>query len=242
MSVRPDRCFATAADAEASGYSLAPSPPGTVELQGIYLAPPDPVLLRRCREAADRLGFHVPCPGFLPLPGYGDDPRICGDLPDVSRAGCVHRGRFLLSVTHFAVPPGYGQPSGTEHGTHLVITAFRPEDLLDLGDLRDPASEFHCPAARIDGSAQVGGRAGLLVVCAEGSSATRTLVEAGHVILRWSWRGVTNQVSVHGDNAVNRRLARLVAGALNFIGPDEPCGEVRPPTGVVRCGPEVSSP
>jgi hypothetical protein len=44
----------------------APPPAGTLEVGGVYLTPTGAPFRRRCQQAADRVGFAVPCPVLLP--------------------------------------------------------------------------------------------------------------------------------------------------------------------------------
>jgi len=64
----PVACYQTAAQATAAGYAPAPLPAGVLELGGVYLVPTSGRLHRRCQEAAELLGFAVPCPALLPQP------------------------------------------------------------------------------------------------------------------------------------------------------------------------------
>lgn len=61
----PSRCFASIGEVEAAGYRPAPPPAGG-EVVGVdYFIPADPSLRTQCREAAEALGFPVPCPELV---------------------------------------------------------------------------------------------------------------------------------------------------------------------------------
>lgn len=62
----PTECWPTAEAAVAGGYLAADPPAGVEQIGDVYLAPPSEDLRATCQEAADRLGFTVPCPGLLP--------------------------------------------------------------------------------------------------------------------------------------------------------------------------------
>ncbi len=64
--VAPTECWPTAEQALDAGYLAAPLPDGVEQIGRVYLAPPSEELAATCQDAADALGFTVPCPGLLP--------------------------------------------------------------------------------------------------------------------------------------------------------------------------------
>jgi hypothetical protein len=75
-------CYQTALEAASAGYPPARPPADVLEVGGVYLAPTSASFQARCRRAADRLRFAVPCPGLLPTPAPGvPPPRLCEEPP-----------------------------------------------------------------------------------------------------------------------------------------------------------------
>src|SRR6266511_4638222 len=74
----PVACYDTVAGATVAGYAPAPLPAHVLELGGVYLVPTSGRLRRPCRQAAERLGFAVPCPTLLPASSPGaPPPTLC---------------------------------------------------------------------------------------------------------------------------------------------------------------------
>jgi hypothetical protein len=110
----PDHHAATAA-----GYPPAPPPAGTLEVGGVYLTPTGQRLHRRCQQAADRLGFPVPCPTLLPALSPGAVPPT----PCDQRFRCQAGAGFVLEEDGFVVPPGYVGAAGQAHGRLVAAAA-----------------------------------------------------------------------------------------------------------------------
>jgi hypothetical protein len=103
QDARAIACYQTLDEAAAAGYRPAPLPPGALVIGGVYLAPTDRAFRARCRLAADRLGFVVPCPGLLPTSAPGTaPPTLCG-----TQVPCRRGQGLVLQQEGFAVPPGY---------------------------------------------------------------------------------------------------------------------------------------
>lgn len=226
---RPDRCFASAKEAEAAGYTAALPPQGSRDLDGVYLVPesefdPDGTFWQACLEAARRLGFAVPCPHLLPNPRQGVDPPRCGAPGEFfpTRPPCVLADTvFLLQQSGFAVPPGYGL-GGVGGGASLVIAAY-PVGKGVLGGGYEPyyANFVLCPQARpleripldrsLDRTSPVRGE---LLACAGTESALD-----GYLILRWEEGGTVYQVALLGDTQTNRDLLSAISAGIELVEP-----------------------
>jgi hypothetical protein len=224
LIVEPSRCFASSVEAELAGYSLAPPPPGTQVVEGFYLAPVDTDLKVQCEAAAKDLGLDVPCPSFLPTPGFGIDPPSCG-LPiyEMDSHGCVVGDFFVLSYQSFDAPPGYSQLRDITHGSHLSIAAFRTQATQSL--LTDRSGVLLCPGAyrrgdlETDGDALVHGELAVYLECGgvPGNFFGINTLNLGHVVLMWSRGAITYLVSVHGHSDMNRELARYIANSIEYV-------------------------
>ena len=191
-TVRPTRCFVTTEQARAAGYRPAPLPSKDVAVGPIYLVPAEPFLEIRCRHAAARVGFAVPCPGLLPSAG-----TVAGIYPD--------KGSFVMEWD-FGGPSGYkGIPSGSSN--HMFFMAARGE-LSPTGR----NSFAGCPSQRELGRTPVRGHQGVVYACASGSD----FMNSGHVLVRWREGGVVYEVSLHSPTAVNRTIAEKVAASIRL--------------------------
>jgi hypothetical protein len=201
LTRRPVRCFATAAQAVAAGYREGPLPPGTLELGGVYLAPVDPGLLGRCRQAARRLGFAVPCPRLLPTEQPGP-PGVTACMKPISDCTPL-AGTFLLDDQQLLVPPGYvgvdRQPQG-----HLVI----------VGSSSPANPSVNCYGARRIGAPRIHAASAVLVTCQPASE-----THGGHVLLRFGVDGTVVAVSLHGWSTLNQRLVVQLALHLRLVMP-----------------------
>ena len=192
----PVACYQTAAQATAAGYAPAPPPAGVLELGGVYLVPTSGRLHRRCQEAAELLGFAVPCPSLLPQPPPNAPPPTLCDR----RLPCSPESGFLLEVSGFVVPPGYvGVDPAT--GARLVIGAARPAAPFPVA----------CFGERPVATVNVRGTRGRLSECPPEST-----VHRGSVLLRWRERGVVMVVSVYGHTD---RARRLVLALVTHVKP-----------------------
>jgi hypothetical protein len=193
-------CYQTPWEAAAAGYRPAPLPAGALVIGEVYLAPTDRPFRARCRLAADRLGFAVPCPGLLPISAPGAmPPELCGQ-----EAPCDRGREFLFRQQGFQVPPGYlgadKQPLGS-----LEITAFpagKPTQAVNSA----------CQTERRIASVRVQGRRAVLVGCPGWSS-------SGQVTLRWTQAGVWISVSLQGASVVNQQLLIALATHLRLVQP-----------------------
>jgi hypothetical protein len=203
--VAPVACYRTAAQAAGAGYAPAPLPPGAVEVGGVYLSPTSRAFRDSCRQAADRLGFAVPCPGLLPsLPSGAPPPRLCGE------PGTCRRGQLQFSQLGFQVPLGYvGLPGALEPSGALLIAAT---------PVRSAAGPFAvpCPDERRIATPTVRGTRALLVACPEPGQASSY---GGIVRLRWESRGTLTVVDLTGFSEVNQRLAVTLAARSRPVPP-----------------------
>jgi hypothetical protein len=200
-------CYGTAGEATAAGYPEAPLPAGTLELDGVYLVPTSAQLRRQCREAADRLGFAVPCPKLRPVPLPGAPPptvcaghRPCGDPePDVLEP----EPGFLLEAGGFVVPSGYVGSFG-DTGARLAVAAAK----------RLTAFAVACAGERPVAPARVRGSRGRLVQCPPESGPHR-----GGTLVRWREEAAVLAVSVTGHTDLERRLVLALAAHLELVPP-----------------------
>jgi hypothetical protein len=198
---RPAACYPTAGQAAAAGYPPAPPPAGTLAVGGVYLVPTGGRLQRRCRHAADRLGFAVPCPALLPaMSPNAVPPAPCGDR----RFPCEDDYAFVLEEDGFLVPPDYPGPAGQDAGRLVVAAAA------------NPAAE---PVVACDGrqrplaTVTPHGLPGRLVDC-RGAG-----LHHDSVLVRWRERGVVMVVSVLGHTQHQRQLAITVAEHTRVVSP-----------------------
>jgi hypothetical protein len=194
----PVACYQTDEQATAAGYAPAPLPPGALHLDGTYLVPTSDRLRRQCRQAAERLGFVVPCPAVLPAQSPGaPPPRLClHPLP------CGNpQTEFLLESTGFEVPSGHVGAYAASAARLVVAAAKRPT-----------ASAVACVGERPLGPVGVRGTRGGLFQCPQDSGSHR-----GGVLLRWRERGVVMALSVTGRSDLHRRVVLALATHLEVV-------------------------
>jgi hypothetical protein len=194
----PVACYQTSEQATAAGYAPAPLPPGALHLDGVYLVPSSPRLHRQCRQAAEQLGFALPCPMVLPAAAPGapppklcQRPLPCGD----SRAG------FLLETTGFEVPSGYVGAYAAP-AARLAVAAARWQ----------MASAVACVGERPLGPVRVRGTRGGLFQCPPDSGPHR-----GGILLRWRERGTVMALSVTGRSDLHRQVVLALATHLEVV-------------------------
>ncbi len=186
---RPEHCYATAQEAVAAGYGLAPTPVGDLLVEGVYLVPTTSTIRTQCDAAARRLAFPVPCPGWLPT---ATDPPTC-------ERACVFGSVFMLEFSGFLTPMAGAQPPhayiiGTEH----------------------PGAYFrqYCDRGAVDpfqGRAAPGKSA---ITCPSGSA-----LNSGHVLSWSTRGHVVGIVSIHGATPTNVRLAQAMAQRFSWSVP-----------------------
>jgi hypothetical protein len=200
-SLRPVACYQDSVQATAAGYPPAPPPAGTLEVGGVYLTPTRERLQRRCRWAADRLGFRVPCPALLPAMSPSAVPPLpCGD----ARFACERGTAFVLEQEGFLVPPGYPGAAGSSvQGGLVVAAARRAADDAVACEGRQQAVATVTPH----------GTRGRLLHCVGGG------LHFDSVLVRWRERGVVMVVSVLGHGQPQRQLALTVAERVHVVSP-----------------------
>ena len=198
-SLRPAACFPTTARAAAAGYPPAPPPPGTLEVDGVYLTPTGARFQRRCQQAADKLGFPVPCPALLPAMS----PNAVPPAPCDQQFLCRRGAEFVLDQDGFVVPPGYVGAAGQAQGRLVVAAAGRADDPAVVCEQWQ----------RLVATVTPHGRAGRLVECGGGG------LHYDSVLVRWEERGSVMAVSVLGHNRLQERLALTVAEHTRVIAP-----------------------
>src|SRR5260221_464979 len=122
------------------------------------------------------------------------------------RAGPPSIKRFVFEVAGFAVPPSYRGINGARDG-HFVLIAVR------AAAIRLSSAEF-CLNEPTIGKLTIDGSRAVLVACPQGSYLT-----GGHVLLRWTHRGILVGVSFHGVNTTNIDLALAEARHLKWVSP-----------------------
>jgi hypothetical protein len=205
---RPAACYPTTVQAAAAGYPPAPPPAGTLEVGGVYLTPPGAPFRRRCQQAADRVGFAVPCPVLLPAMS----PHAVPPDPCDQQFPCLRGGAFLLDQDGFVVPPGYvGGAAGQAQGRLVVGAARRADDPFVACEGRQ----------RLVGTVTPHGVAGQLIECAGGG------LHRDSALVRWRERGAVMAVSVLGQARLQERLALTVAEHTRVIPPSPRNGDDR---------------
>jgi hypothetical protein len=177
--------------------AAAPSPAGQLELDGVRLVLSSSGLRRQCREAADFLGFAVPCPMLLPASWPGAAPRRFCD-PEFL---CVSGDEFLFEEHRLVVPP---DDLGVDGQGRLAIAAAKDVAAFSvacLGGLKVATIEVH-------------GTRGNLYECSHQAGA-----HLGGVMLRWRDAGVVMAVSLHGHSELNRRLLVVLAAHTEAVLP-----------------------
>jgi hypothetical protein len=193
--IRPDRCFRSIDQAERAGYPLAPTPPGAIRVDGVYLVPAKRSLVTYCRRAARTAGFRVPCPTLVPVPAGS-----VGGCVGLGR--CVGHGIFVLEGS-FNGPPGYVGAEG--RGGHLWFFAA----------VANRVNQIQCCGGhRQEASFAVHGHRASWLEYPPGSD-----LNSGHVLLEWRERGVVYAVSLHGHSELNRQLDALLARRVQLIAP-----------------------
>jgi hypothetical protein len=199
-TIPPDRCYRTAADAEAAGSTLAPVSWPATSVRGVYLVPVH--LFPACAHAARRLRLTVACPILLPNAAPGDAPAAC------ARGACGTGGAFVLHQPAFGVPPGAGV------GANLVVAAARPGG-------RD--TSLRCPNAAPAGRTRftpwfqghpVRHLRGVFVRCPHAPTPL-----GDHLLLRWTSGGVRYGVGLSADTAADRRILEILAASLSLVRP-----------------------
>jgi len=195
---RPAACYPTTIKAAAAGYPPAAPPAGTLEVGGVYLTPTDTWFQRRCQQAADRLGFAVPCPALLPA----TFPHAVLPQPCDQQFPCLRGGAFLLDHDGFVVPPGYVGAAGQAQGRLVVAAASRADG---------PAAA--CEERRRLAAVTPHGAAGQLVECSGAG------LHHDSMLVRWRERGAVMAVSVLGHARLQEQLALTVAEHTRVIPP-----------------------
>jgi hypothetical protein len=195
-------CYDTTDQATAAGYPPAPLPPGALDLDGEYLIPTPRQLHRQCRQAANRVGFAVPCPELLPAVAPNTEPPAPCDLP--STPSCTPQSGYLLQAGGFTVPSDR-IVAYQNFGARLTIAAAK----------RLSAMAVSCTEERPIATASVRARVGALFWCPPDA-----WPHGDSVLLRWRERDTILVVSVSGNSDLHRRLVVTLADHLNLVRPD----------------------
>ena len=196
LSTHADHSDASAAS------TAAPSPAGWREPGRVRLVLSSSGFRRQCREAADFLGFAVPCPVLLSASLPAAASRSFCDRQFL----CVPGEGFLFEKRRLVVPPDDMGVDGQGRG-RLAIAAAK----------RVAAFPVACPGGRKVATIQVRGRRASLYECSPEAGA-----HFGGVMLRWREAGLVMAVSLHGHNQLNRRLVVALAAHMEAVLPS--CG------------------
>jgi len=196
---RPAACYPTTAQAAAAGYPPAPPPAGSLEVGGVYLTSTGMWFQQRCQQAADRLGFAVPCPVLLPAMS----PQAVSPDPCDRQFPCLRGGAFVVDQDGFVVPPGDGGAAGPAQARLVVAAASRPDDPAVACEERQRLVRAVTPH-RMAGQLIECGGAGL-----------------GHdsMLVRWRERDAVMAVRVLGHAGLQERLALTVAEQTRVVSP-----------------------
>jgi hypothetical protein len=201
---RPAACYPTTAKAAAAGYPPAPPPAGTLEVGGVYLTPTDRWFQGRCQQAADKLGYAVPCPALLPA----TSPHAVPPEPCDQQFPCLPGGAFLLDHDGFVVPPDYVGVAGQAQGRLVVAAARRADDSATVCGDRE----------RLVATVTPHGLAGQLLECSGAG------LHYNSMLVRWRERGTVMAVSVLGHARLQEQLALTIAEHTRVIPPSAGSG------------------
>jgi hypothetical protein len=196
---QPAACYPTTAQAAAAGYPPAPPPAGSLEVDGVYLTPTGRWFQQRCQQAADRLGFAVPCPVLLPAMS----PRAVSPDPCARQFPCLRGGAFVLDQHGFVMPPGDAGPAGQARARLVVAAASRTDDPAVVCEERQRLVRTVTPHRM----------AGQLIEC--GGAGPRH----DSMLVRWEERDAVMAVRVLGHTGLQERLALTVAEQTRVIAP-----------------------
>jgi hypothetical protein len=170
------------------GLTTTTPPPSTYPLVAT-----DEMLTQQCQDAADLLGFPVPCPSALPAT---NNPVRCA-VPGAFRGsnvtpkeGCALGEGFLLAPTGIQDLELY----------HLLIEGQLE---LDTGCLEE---ESHTTVETAHGR-------GLLFTCSEPG------LHEGHTLVRLEIDNVIVNVSAHGHTEHNEQAVLAIADAIQMLSP-----------------------
>lgn len=198
----------------------APAPLGWLDSGWVRLVPTSSVLRRQCREAADFLGFAVPCPMHLPASLPGAVPRRFCDPGFL----CVPGDGFLFEEGRLVVPAGDVGVDGRGQG-RLAIAAATLVSSFPVA----------CLGGRQVATVSLHGTQGTLYECPP-----RTGAHFGGVLLRWREQGVVMAVSLHGRSELNRRLVMALAAHMEVVLPA--WVSARPAVAATRRRPAIRTP
>jgi hypothetical protein len=191
-------CYQTPANAASAGYAPVPLPAGALEVGGVYLTPTSRGFRVDCQQAADRVGFAVPCPGLLPTSPPGvPRPRLCQE-PFMCRPRQV-----LVRFHEFVAPFG---AIGTAGGSGSLLITATPTS---------GSGGLQCPGERPIATPTVQQTRAVLTACQDDAPS----VLGGSLRLRWSQHDTVVVVSTPGPSQANQRLVVAVADHLRLVRP-----------------------
>lgn len=196
---RPAACYPTTAQAAAAGYPPAPPPAGSLEVGGVYLTSTGRWFQQRCQQAADRLGFAVPCPVLLPAMS----PQAVSPNPCDRQFPCLRGGAFVLDQDGFVVPPGHVGPAGQARARLVVAAAGRADDPAVVCEERQRLVRTVTPHRM----------AGQLIECSGAG------LHHDSMLVRWEERDAVMAVRVLGHAGLQERLALTVAEQTRVVSP-----------------------
>jgi hypothetical protein len=174
------------------------------QVGGVQLTATNQAFQASCQQVADQVGFAIPCPGLLPTwPADNPPPQLCEDM------SACERGRWMLQVHRFAVPPGY---VGATDGSGVLVVVARPAH----GPAGGAAPE--CRNERQLATPTVQGTPAVLAACLDDPRGAAFSL-GGFVLLRWSQQNTLVTVAVRGYSKVNQRLVGALADHLDLVPP-----------------------
>lgn len=179
--------------------TAAPSPAGGLQRGGVHLVPTPRGLRRQCREAAEFLGFPVPCPTLLPA--FSPDAvarRFCD--PEFL---CAAGDGFVFEEREPMLPTDDAGADGRRPGRLAIAAAPRVA-----------AYPVACLGGLKVGTVEVHERRGDLYECSPEAGA-----HFDGVLLRWREAGVVMAVSLYGHGEPNRRLVVVLAAHTEPVAP-----------------------
>jgi hypothetical protein len=183
-----------------TGDPRASRPANAVEVEGVAMVPTSRAFRASCRQAAERLGFAVPCPDLLPIPASGAQPsRLCQEF-------CRPGELLWFPLEAFVVPPGSTGAPGSL-GALAILATPDPKAAAGLA--------LRCPGQRQLATPTVSERPAVLATCPPGFQGW----SQASVLLHWSRRGTFITLALRGPSEHNQRLLVALAARLPLVPP-----------------------
>lgn len=163
---------------------------------------PIPSSLRdQCANAAEVLGFPVPCPGQLPVPR----------LPRSAEAACP----ASIRQPPVGVPCIFGDVFLFEYLDYQSVDPLDGVSHLVIRAVATQPGDGPCVGGRSVGAVAIGSRSAQRIECPTGSG-----LHSGHSVLHWNDESVGIVVSVYGHSDAAWALAEHIARTIRMTRPD----------------------